>query len=163
MKKLFLIIMLSLLSCMDGPRVVFDENFIQADSKKELPFEKLVGEYNLDDDSKSRYGITYKDSVKIAINKDSTFIAANYLDYKTNTLVLKKFKGELLYRNNFKESIMYLKSKDDKFNGWGEIDIYYRKKDSVITLYVSTPFIPATKENNHKYREGDYLRYIKVK
>ncbi|WP_223558702.1 hypothetical protein [Chryseobacterium lathyri] len=165
MKRLFLlVIMFSFFSCMDGPRAVFNEDFIQADPKKELSFEKLVGEYSLDDDSKRRYGITYKDSVKIIINKDSTFIAENYLDYKTDSLLLKKFKGKLSYINDFEDFFMDLRSKNDNsFNGAGGIDIYYRKKDSIIALYISTPFIPATKENKYKYKEGDYLRYIKVK
>jgi len=41
--------------------------------------------------------------------------------------------------------------------------LYFRKKDSAIALYILTPFIPANKENSFQYKEADYLRYIKVK
>lgn len=164
MKRLSLcIIILFLLSCQDGSKAVFNEEFVQLDPKKEFPFENLVGDYNLDKDSKVRYKIKYDDSMKITIKKDSTFIAENYLDYKTDSLLLKKITGKLIYTNNFKDSFLYLRPKDNLFIGGGGIDIYYRRKDSVIALYVYTPFIPATKENNMKYRDGDYLRYIKVK
>ena len=47
--------------------------------------------------------------------------------------------------------------------GGRTINFYYRKKNSVIALYIYTPVVEATKENNMKYIEGDYLRYIKVK
>lgn len=157
----FLILML-LSSCQDGPKAAFDEEFVKANPKKELSFEKLVGEYHLDEDSKKRYKINYNDTIKLTIEKDSTFIVENYLDYKTDTLKLRKSEGKLLYTNNFKESLLYLRPKDNNFIGGGGFEIYYRKKDSVIALYVFTPFIPATKENNYKYREGDYLRYIKL-
>lgn len=164
MKRVFLFtILFFLFSCQDGPRAAFNEEFEKVNPKIYLPFEKLVGEYSLDNDSKKRYKIAYNDSIKLIIKADSSFIAENYLDYKTNTLLLKKIKGKLLYRNDFKDSYLDLRPRSDKFNGWGGFEIYYRKKDSVIALYVSTPFIPATKENNMKYREGDYLRYIKVK
>ncbi|PIF44410.1 hypothetical protein CLU96_1377 [Chryseobacterium sp. 52] len=164
MKRLFLfIIILSLLSCQDGPRAAFNDEFVKADPKKEFPFEKLVGEYQLDNDSKKRYKITHNDTIKLTIKKDSTFIAENYLDYKTDSLLLTRFKGKLSYTNNFKESFMYLRPRNDKFNKGGGFEIYYRKKDNILALYVYTPMIPASKENNMKYREGDYLRYVKVK
>ncbi|KUJ57069.1 hypothetical protein AR686_05225 [Chryseobacterium aquaticum subsp. greenlandense] len=150
------------MNCQDGPRAAFNEEFVRANPKNKLPFEKLVGEYILDEDSKSRYKITYNDTIKLTIKKDSTFIAENYLDYKTDSLQLKKLKGRLSYINNFKDSFMYLQPNDNNFIGGGGFEIFYRKKDSVIALYVYTPFIPATKENNMKYREGDYLRYIKI-
>ncbi|REC40004.1 MULTISPECIES: hypothetical protein [Chryseobacterium] len=164
MKNLFLLIfILSIVSCQDGPRAVFNEEFVKVNPKTELPFEKLIGEYGLDNDSKRRYGITNNDSVKLIIKKDSSFIAENYLDYKADSLLLKIYNGKLIYTNDFKDSFLYLRPKDNNFIGGGSFDIYYRKKDSVFVLYVYTPFIPATKENNMKYREGDYLRYIKVK
>jgi len=162
-KKLIPFLSLLLLSnCQDGPRAVFNEEFVRANPKKELPFEKLIGEYQLDNDSKRRYKINSTDTIKLLVKKDSTFVAENYIDYKTDSLKLKKLKGRLSYVNNFKDSFMYLQPNDNNFIGGGGFEIYYRKKDSVIALYVYTPFIPATKENNMKFREGDYLRYIKI-
>lgn len=158
----FLILML-LSDCQDGSRAVFNEEFVIANPKKELPFKRLIGEYQLDEDSKRRYKITHNDTVKLTIEKDSTFIAENYLDYKTDSLKHRKLHGKLLYTNKFKESFLYLRPKDNNFIGGGGFEVYYRKKDSTIALYLYTPFIPGTKENNYKYREGDYLRYIKMK
>lgn len=156
-KKLILFLSLLLLSnCQDGPRAVFNEEFVRANPKKELPFEKLIGEYILDKDSKRRYTITYNDTIKLTIKKDSTFIAENYLDYKTDSLRLKKLEGKLLYTNKFKESFLNFRSRDIDFNGGGGFEIYYRKKDSVLALYVYTQ---PLKGQEH----GDYLRYIKVK
>lgn len=158
----FLALML-LLNCQDGPKAAFNEEFVKASPNKELPFENLIGEYHLDVDSKKRYKINYNDTIKLIVKKDSAFVAENYVDYKTDSLQLKKLKGKLSYVNNFKDSFMYLQPNDNNFTGGGGFEIYYRRKDSVIALYVFTPFIPATKENNYKYREGDYLRYIKMK
>jgi hypothetical protein len=75
MKNLFLLIfILSIVSCQDGPRAVFNEEFVKVNPKTELPFEKLIGEYGLDNDSKRRYGITNNDSVKLIIKKDSVLL-----------------------------------------------------------------------------------------
>ncbi|MCY0968759.1 hypothetical protein [Chryseobacterium wangxinyae] len=157
----FLILIL-LLSCQDGPKAAFNEEFVKVNPKKELPFEKLVGEYQLDEDSKRRYKINYNHTLKLTVKKDSTFVAENFLDYKTDSLQLKRLEGKLSYTNDFKDSFMYLQPTDSNFIGGGGFEIYCRKKDNVLALYVYTPFIPATKENNMKYREGDYLRYIKI-
>ena len=43
-----------------------------------------------------------------------------------------------------------------ELNNGGVIGLYYRKKDSAITLYVYTRPLPGQEH-------GDYLRYIKVK
>jgi len=163
-KKLIPFLSLLLLSnCQDGPKAAFTEEFVKANPNKELSFEKLVGKYQLDEDSKKRYKIICNDSILLTVKNDSTFVAENYLDYKTDSLKLTNFKGKLLYINNYKDSFMYLQPEDNSFNGGGGFEIYYRRKDSVIAFYVYTPFIPATKENNMKYREGDYLRYIRIK
>lgn len=151
----FLALML-LLNCQDGPKAAFDEEFVRANPKKELPFEKLIGEYKLDNDSKRRYKINSTDVLRLIVKKDSTFVAENYLDYKTDNLLLKNFEGKLLYTNKFKESFLYLRPRDNNFNGGGGFEIYYRKKDSVLALYVYTP---PLKGQEH----GDYLRYIKEK
>ncbi len=144
-----------LLNCQDGPKAAFNEEFVRANPNKELPFEKLMGEYQLDNDSKRRYKINITDTIKLIVKKDSTFIAENYLDYKTNSLQLKKLEGKLLYTNKFKESFLNFRSKGIDFNGGGGFEIYYRKKDSVLALYVYTP---PLKGQEH----GDYLRYIKI-
>jgi len=151
----FLALML-LLNCQDGPKAAFNEEFVKASPNKELPFENLIGEYHLDVDSKIRYNINSTDTLRLIVKKDSTFVALNYVDYKTDSLQLKKFEGKLLYTNKFKESFLNFRSKGIDFNGGGGIEIYYRKKDSIIVLYVYTP--PLKGQEN-----GDYLRYIKMK
>ncbi|WP_143882836.1 hypothetical protein [Chryseobacterium binzhouense] len=156
-RKLIPFLSLLLLSnCQDGPKAAFNEEFVKANLNKELPFEKLVGKYQLDEDSKKRYKIICNDSILLTVRNDSTFVAENYLDYKTDSLRLKKLEGKLLYTNKFKESFLNFRSRDLDFNGGGGFEIYYRKKDSVLALYIYTPPI---KGQEH----GDYLRYIKVK
>ncbi|WDT67293.1 hypothetical protein [Cloacibacterium sp. TD35] len=164
MKNLIILLFVIFYSCGGhSSPIVLDDNFIILDRNKEFPFSKLVGKYGLDSISKKRFDIPITKPIIIEVHSDSSFIAENYLDYKTDSLLLKKFKGRLAYTNNFKESFLNLRTINEKFNGGGGLDIYYRKKDSVLALYLYMPFIPGTKENNYKYREGDYLRYIKVK
>lgn len=165
-KYLLLIIFLAFAnSCIDGPQATFDSKFVQANPKKELPFNKLVGIYELDKDSKKRYKISDTLNFFIEIKKDTSFISKNHIDYKDRKTKYGIFKYKAGYINNFKDNqpSLFLNTFSKEFNGNGTIDIFYRKKDSAIALYVLTPFIPANKENNFQYKEADYLRYIKVK
>ena len=87
------------------------------------------------------------------------------VNYKDRKILYGNYKYKAGYINNYKDkhpSLFFSLFKQD-FNGGGTINFYYRKKDSVIALYIYTPVVEATKENNMKYIEGDYLRYIKVK
>ncbi len=133
--------------------------------KKELPFEKLVGIYELDKNSKSRYNIKDSINLKIEIKKDTTFFTEKYISPFNRKIEFKELKSKLFYINNYKENnpIIDLSLANQEFTNGGVIDVYYRKKDSAIALLVLTPMVPATKENNMKYIEADYLRYIKVK
>lgn len=166
MKKILIALLLLLLNyCTDGSQAPFNKNFERANPKKELPFNKLIGTYELDEDSKKRYGINDSLGFFIDIKKDTTFISKNIIDYKDRKTKYGVFKFRAGYINNFKDNqpSLFLNTFTNEFNGNGTIDIYYRKKDSAIALYIFTPMVEATKENNMKYIEGDYLRYIKIK
>ncbi|PIF44411.1 hypothetical protein CLU96_1378 [Chryseobacterium sp. 52] len=156
MKRLFLfIIMLSLLSCQDGPKAAFNEEFEKVNPRVELSFDKLIGSYELDNDSKQRFKIN--DSIKyhIKITKDTSIVAEPFINLTTNKNIREK-KGKLFYINDYRKKpySLYLDSKDGDWNN--NINIYYRKKDSLLALYIYTP---PLKGQEH----GDYLRYIKVK
>ncbi len=159
---IYLLIVASfLVSCWDF--VPADDYFIQADPTEELPFEKLVGKYELDKDSKKRYNILDSINLTLEIEKDSAYTAFNYINPKNGALVYGKIKDTFDYTNDYRDKQPNLYLYSYKLNKGGVIDIYYRKKDRAITLYVLTPFVPATKENNMQYKESDYLRYIKIK
>lgn len=155
---ILLLLLLSILSCQDGPRAVFNDEFIEVKANSELSFKKLVGKYELDDDSKKRFNINQEKILNLSISKDSSFIAENFIDHKSWKLLSNKFKGNLLYTNNYKEKppFLFLRPANNEFNGGGSFDIYYRKKDSLLAIYV---YMPPLKGKEH----GDYLRYIKVK
>ncbi len=167
MKKIIILIttFLLLLGCQDGPKAAFNDGFVRADPTKKLPFEKLVGVYKLDDDSKKRYKIN--DSISFKIILDETSISTNkYISLTNRNIINKTINRKFYYFNNYKEKngslfISVYNNKGDDF--YNNIDIYYRKKDNVIGIYIYTPFIEASKENNMQFREGDYLRYIKEK
>ncbi|WP_223558705.1 hypothetical protein [Chryseobacterium lathyri] len=167
MKMLVIFLCIIFYSCSNpGSPMPLDQNFIKADRKRELVFSKLVGKYELDYISKKRYNIPVNQSIIIEIHSDTTITANNYIDISTSKLKGMNYKNKLFYINNYKDKYPIINlsvSNKPYFNGGGSIDIYYRRQDNNLALYVSTPFIPATKENNYKYREGDYLRYIKVK
>ena len=167
MKKIFLIssLITTLLSCDFGPKGALNEEFEEYDRRKELPFSNLIGKYELDDDSKKRYSINDTTHLIINIEKDTSFIVQNMVNYKDRKILYGNYKYKAGYINNYKDkhpSLFFSLFKQD-FNGGGTINFYYRKKDSVIALYIYTPVVEATKENNMKYIEGDYIRYIKVK
>ena len=164
-KYLFIIILTFLYSCSDGPQATFDSRFIKANPKKELPFNELVGTYKLDKDSKKRYKISDTVNFFLEIKKDTSFVLANKINYKDRNINYGNFKFKTNYINDFKEKnpSLGLHTYVQDFNGGGTIDIYYRKNDSALVLLIYTPFVEATKENNMKYREGDYLLYIKIK
>ncbi|WP_028122123.1 hypothetical protein [Epilithonimonas tenax] len=155
----------TLLSCDFGPKGALNEDFEEFDRTKDLPFRELIGEYELDKDSKKRYNISDTANLRINIVKDTSFIVRNIVNYKDRTIIYNKTKYKTGYVNNYKDkhpSLFFnLFSKD--FNGGGTINLYYRKRDSAIALYIYTPVVEATKENNMQYIEGDYLRYIKIK
>ncbi|MEC5158881.1 hypothetical protein [Chryseobacterium sp. MP_3.2] len=56
------------------------DNFIPADPSEELPFEKLVGKYELDANSKKRYNIPYKINLALEIEKDTTLVTEKYIN-----------------------------------------------------------------------------------
>ncbi|WDT67294.1 hypothetical protein [Cloacibacterium sp. TD35] len=152
MKNIILLsLLLSLLSCQDGPKAAFNENF-EDRGYSGLPFEKIIGFYKLDNDSKKRYKIPKEIDLTLEIQPDKKLIANNYVDAKTWLISNKKLESTLFYANDDKRIYMSCY----KLNKGGGIELYYRKKDSVITLYVYTP---PLKGQEH----GDYLRYIKVK
>lgn len=144
-------------SCQDGPKAAFNEEFTRVDPKKELPFEDLIGKYNLDNDSKRRYGI--QDSTDYSIQIDENNIRANkYIDTKTRD-IKQGIQKKLYYINDYTEanpSVFIGVRNHQKDNFYSDIEIYYRKKDSALALYIYTP---PLKGQEH----GDYLRYIKVK
>ncbi|WDT67292.1 hypothetical protein [Cloacibacterium sp. TD35] len=167
MKNLIILLFVIFYSCGGhSSPIVLDDNFIILDRNKEFPFSKLVGKYGLDSISKKRFNLPNSKSIIIEIHPDTTITANDYIDIDTRKLNGKKVKNKLFYINNFKENYPTMDlsvSTRPYFNEGGGISIYYRKKDSILALYVYMPFVPATKENNMKYMEGDYLRYIKVK
>ncbi len=150
-------IILSLLSCQDGPKAAFNEEFLSANPQNELSFKKLIGEYKLDKDSKKRYGIT--DSISYYLDiKDNEIITNKFINTKTREIE-DGLKKNIYYVNNYKEkspSIFIGVRNHEKDNFYSDIAIYYRKKDSLLALYIYTP---PLKGQEH----GDYLRYIKVK
>lgn len=157
MKKVIIIfVFLSLINCQDGPRAVFNQEFVEVDRKKELPFENLVGVYNLDNDSKKRFGIEDSTTFFIRLEKDTTITAFPFINSTDRKVVFKEKKGDLFYINNFQSPpySFYLDSKNEKWNN--NINIYYRKKDKKLAIYIYIP--PLQGQEN-----GDYLRYIKVK
>lgn len=158
MKKLFvLIILFFLFSCQDGPRVAFNEEFINVNPQKELSFKKLIGQYKLDNDSKKRYGIIDSSSYYIYI-KDNELLTNKYINTRTRE-IQDGLKKNIYYVNNYKEkspSIFIGVRNHEKDDFYSDIAIYYRKKDSILALYIYTP--PLKGQEN-----GDYLRYIKVK
>lgn len=149
---------------MDGSQTPFDNNFTQADPKKELPFEKLVGTYELDEDSKMRYQIKDTSNFTIEIKRDTTFFTEKYISPFNRKIENKEINSKLFYINDYAEKnpSLSLSVSGNQFNNYGSIRIYYRKKDSAIALLVLTPPVEITKDNN-TYIEADYLRYIKVK
>lgn len=167
MKNLILLFFTIFYSCSNSSSpIVLDNRFNKIDPSKEFAFSKLVGKYELDSISKKRFNFPINKSIIIEIHSDTTITANDYINIDTRKLKGKKFRNKLFYINNFKENypIMDLSvSTKPYFNEGGDIGIYYRKKDSILALYVYLPFVPATKENNMKYLEGDYLRYIKIK
>ncbi len=155
MKNIILLplLLLILLSCQDGPRAAFNEEFTPIPVKNEIPIEKLIGKYVLDNDSKKRYNISDKEAITLNIQKNKKLIANNYVDAKT--WKLKNEKVELPYYYYHSNEIGTNIDCPELNNG-GVIGLYYRKKDSAITLYVYTRPLPGQEH-------GDYLRYIKVK
>ncbi|WP_143882835.1 hypothetical protein [Chryseobacterium binzhouense] len=152
-RKLIPFLSLLLLSnCQDGPKAAFNEEFVPILNNKDIPFQKFVGIYELDEDSKKRFGIPIQTSLTLNVKLDKTFTANNYVDAKT-----WKLKKEML------SSFFYYYSGEDgvsisspELTDGGVINIYSRKKDSALTLYL---YIRPLKGQEH----GDYLRYIKVK
>ena len=127
-----------------------------------MSFSKLIGKYELDKDSKTRYNLP--DSLELYVNlkidkKDTLLFVNRYVSPIDRTIVDKKISNKILY---FEDSKTIHTFNNNEFLGGGTISIYIRTKDSVLTLYAYTPFIPATEENGMQYKEGDYLRYIKV-
>lgn len=159
MKKIFLyIITLTLFACQDGPKAAFNEEFVQVNPKKELPLTKLIGEYQLDNDSKKRYGIKDSCTFLLKIN-DSEIYCNRYINIKTRKIERKEKKYLMYYVNNFKDQYPsnFIGVRDaTKENFYSDIAVYWRKKDSLLALYIYTP---PLKGQEH----GDYLRYIKVK
>jgi hypothetical protein len=144
MKKIIKCILLIFLNCQDGPTAIYNEEFVPFNPAKELPFKELVGTYELDIDSYKRYKIKESINLKLKINSDSTFVATNYINYKNRKIELNTFKGVLHYTNKFTEKPpLLIFDIDYNFNGGGGIDIYTRKKDNTIALYILTPFIPV--------------------
>ena len=145
----------TLLSCDFGPKGALNEEFEEFDRTKELPYNKLIGKYQLDKDSKKRYFINDSINFNIQLKADTTIVAYPFLNSNRDILYTKK-TGNLFYINDYKTPPFpfFLDSKNDKWNN--NILIYYKKKDSTLALYVYTP---PLKGQEH----GDYLRYIKVK
>jgi hypothetical protein len=142
---------LLLLSCQDGPKAAFNEEFVMADQRKAIPFEDIVGFYQLDNDSKKRYNISQETNLTLDIKLNKNFVANNYLDSKTWKLNNKELRSFFYYYSGNDGTSLSCPVLTN-----GGVDIYYRKKDGVLTLYVYTPSLKG-QEN------GDYLRYIKVK
>lgn len=144
-------IILFLLSCGDGgSKAIFNEEFIEANPTKKIPFEKLVGFYKLDDDSKKRYRILKNIDLTLAIYPDKKYVANNYINSKNWNLEEKELKNFFYYYSDVDGTSISSPALTN-----GGISIYFRKKDSAIALYVYTPPIKG-----QEY--GDYLRYIKV-
>lgn len=157
MKNIFLLLsLLSLFFCKEGPEAALNEDFEYVDASKPLPFEKLVGLYKLDEDSKKRYNIPLDLDLTLDIKIDKTFVANNYLEPKTHQLHNKNLISFFYYHNDYKEKHPTISIFSDESVFFNNINIYYRKKDSVLALYIYTP---PPKGQEH----GDYLRYIKVK
>jgi len=163
MKNLIALLLLILVSCQDGSVAAYNEEYTMLDESKDLPFSKLIGKYKLDKDSKMRYNIP--DSLDFYIelgikNGKDTFLSANrYVNPIDRTIVDNfYYNNKVLYLNDFKT----LSPSNNDFLGGGGIKIYTRKKDNKLALYAYTPFVPATEKNGMQYKEGDYLRYIKV-
>ena len=164
MKNLIALLLLILVSCQDGPKATYNEDFVSCyEIQYEVSINDLIGKYELDKDSKIRYNIP--DSLDFYIelginNKKDTFISANrYINPKDRTIIDKKFSNKALYINESK-SLRPFNNND--FLGGGIISIYINKKDNKLALYAYTPFVPTTEKNGMQYKEGDYLRYIKV-
>ncbi len=152
MKKIFLIIIaILLLGCEDGPKAVFNEDFEAVGSRTAIPFENIVGIYKLDRDSKIRYNLPLNKELILDIKVDKSLIANDYLD-STWKLANKELKSVLLYYSTNTGTTI---SCPELQNGGG-IDLYHRKSDNRIALYIYTP---PLKGQEH----GDYLRYIKEK
>lgn len=149
----FLFLML-LLNCQDGPKAAFNEEFEIVRPQTKIPYSKLIGTYILDIDSKNRYNI--QDSVKMSLQlkKDTSLIVNNFIDVDNRSLLNRKVKSKLYYINDYQS--IYLGLFNKEISRSGAIEIYYRKKDNVMALYIYT--LPLKGQDN-----GDYLRYIKVK
>jgi len=162
MKNLIALFLLILICCQDGPPARYNEDFIEFDRKKELPFSKLIDKYKLDKDSKIRYNIP--DSldfyIELGINKKKdTFLYANqYVSSIDRSIIDKKVNSIIHYDKTDK----LIRTKDEGINNSDYVYIYLRTSDNILTLYVRTRFVPATKGNNMQYKEIDYLRYIKM-
>ncbi|WDT67295.1 hypothetical protein [Cloacibacterium sp. TD35] len=151
---LLLFLLLSLLNCQDGPKAAFNDEFVPIALTMKIPIEKLVGKYVLDNDSKKRYNISDKGFIMLDIQKNKKIIANKYLDVKTWKLKNEKMKFSYYYY--YYSDKIGTNIGCPELNDGGVINLYYRKKDSAIVLYVYTH---PLKGQEH----GDYLRYIKVK
>ncbi|MPS74768.1 MAG: hypothetical protein E2590_16665 [Chryseobacterium sp.] len=163
MFKIYLIgsIITTLVSCDYGPKATLNNDFVAYPSNKSINLKKLAGTYELDDISKRKYNIESNQNLLIQINADSSFLANKYIDNITGKAIEQKKNGHIYIHNP-------QNSTDNYFIELNELNakttqLYFRKKDSAIALYVLTPFIPASKENNFQYKDADYLRYIQVK
>ncbi|MDR2205195.1 MAG: hypothetical protein LBE36_03435 [Flavobacteriaceae bacterium] len=159
MKKIILLFAVTLLvlDCQDGPKAMFSEEFALMDTRTPLPFNNLVGVYELDSDSKIRYNISKSENLTITIKKDTTFLANKYLDLSNHSIIDSNLISKIYYIDGYWDnSNTYIGLFTDKFCSSGSLDIYYRKKDNVFALYAYTKSLEGQEH-------GDYLRYIKVK
>lgn len=163
MKNLIALFLLILVSCQDGPKATYNENFVSCyEIQHEVSINDLIGKYELDKDSKIRYNIpdSLDFHIELGINKkkDAFLYANQYVSAIDRSIIDKKVNSIIHYDKSDK----LIRTKDKGINNSNYIFIYMSVKDSSLALYAYTPLVPATEKNGMQYKEGDYLRYIKI-
>lgn len=152
---LFFLLLKLLVSCDYGPKATLNNNFEPLKHNQSIDFDKMIGIYELDSISKKKYQLDMNLKFTLEIKNDSTFITNSYIDNKTGKLILKPKTGYIyIYnpKNNLENYFVELKDLNSKTT-----ELYYRKNDKTLALYV------LTRGFSYLRGEADYLRYIKIK